>query len=328
MLRTVLELAVMDRQPSIREWFFGDGVWGDIARDTWRTLRGTRHQRPTRWGVSSVRIFKPRITVPTWLRLGRADGRVPIYNFFNRNPAPPDQGYSVRVTHCRDYRGGQHTYDGHLGTDFACTIGTPIVTPAPGVVLRVATDIGYGGLKVCIDHGGGLFTTANHLSRSIVAVGQTVHRGQVVGLSGASGLEFVLCFPWVSPHLHFNTWLDGEAVDPYAMAGETSLWRRPNDPVGWDGEPVPGDEDVRPSGWSASGVEAAIAACRDPELRARALAYDDLPRRAAEILVIRSYAASAFDDFGPLYERQHERRPWLDLPFRPEDYRGAVLPEP
>jgi len=233
----------------------------------------------------------------------------------------------VRVTHCRDFRGGQHTYDGHLGTDFACPVATPIVTPAPGVVLRVATDIGYGGLKVCIDHGAGLFTTANHLSRSAVTVGQCVRRGQVIGLSGASGLEFVFCFPWVAPHLHFNTWLDGESVDPYAAHGETSLWRRANDPVGWDGVPVAGDEAFRPSQWSAEGVDAAIAACRDPYLRARALAFDDLPRRAAEILVIRCYAASAFDDFGPLYESRHERRPWLDLPFRAQDYRGAALPE-
>lgn len=316
----------MDSPVSIREWFFGDGAWGDIARDAWRALRGTPHQRPTRWGVSSVRILKPRIGARTWLRLRRADGRVPVYNLFNRNPAPPDQGYSVRVTHCRDFRGGQHTYDGHLGTDFACPIGTPIVTPAPGVVLRVATDIGYGGLKVCIDHGSGLFSTVNHLSRSAVEVGQTVRRGQGIGLSGASGMEFVLCFPWVAPHVHFNTWLDGEAVDPYAVAGEISLWRRPNDPVGWDGATVEGDDEVRPSRWSAAGVDAAIAACRDPDLRARVRAFDDLPRRAAEILVIRSYAASAFDGFPSLYDNRHERHPWLDLPFRTEDYSGAALP--
>jgi murein DD-endopeptidase MepM/ murein hydrolase activator NlpD len=319
-------MSTMHSRPSVRQWFFGDGNWADIARDAWRTLRGNPHQQPTRWGVSSVRIFKPRIGAATWLRVARADGRVPVYNYYNRNPAPLNQGYSVRVTHCRDYRGGQHTYDGHLGTDFACPIGTPIVTPAPGVVLRVATDIGYGGLKVCIDHGAGLFSTANHLSVCNTYVGQTVRRGDVVGLSGASGLEFVLCFPWVAPHLHFNTWLDGEAVDPYATTGEVSLWRRPNAPVPWDGTPVEGDEPIRPSQWSAEGVDAAIAACRDPELRARALAFEDLDRRAAEVLVIRSYAASAFDDFPPLYERHHERRPWLDLPFRAENYRGAAEP--
>jgi murein DD-endopeptidase MepM/ murein hydrolase activator NlpD len=319
-------MGLMDSKPTLRQWFFGDGRWGDIARDAWRTLRGSPHQQPSRWGVSSVRIFKPRITARTWLRLPRPDGRVPVYNLFNRYPAPSDRGYSVRVTHCRDFLGGQHTYDGHLGTDFACPIGTPIVTPAPGLVLRVATDIGYGGLKVCIDHGRGLFSTANHLSRATVQVGQTVGRGDVVGLSGASGLEFVLCFPWVAPHLHFNTWLDGEAVDPYAAAGEIPLWRHGNDPVPWHGEPVAGDADVRPSRWSAAGVEAAIVACRDPVLRARALARGDLAHRAAEILVIRSYGASAFDGFPPLYESRHHRLPWLDLPFRAQDYRGAALP--
>ena len=38
-------------------------------------------------------------------------------------------------------------------------------------------------------------------------------RGGVIGLSGASGIEFILFFPWVAPHLHLNVWLNGEPIE-------------------------------------------------------------------------------------------------------------------
>ena len=46
----------------------------------------------------------------------------------------------------------------------------------------VACEIDHGGLKVCIDHGQGLFTTSSHLSRTLVGEGELVRRGQVLGL--------------------------------------------------------------------------------------------------------------------------------------------------
>lgn len=276
------------------------------------------------WGPSSVRIFKPRISFPTWLGRTRPDRLVWLYNFFNRVPQPPDQGYSVQVTYCRDFAGGRWTYDGHLGTDFACPVGTPIVAGAEGLVLRVSNELDHGGLKVCIDHGDGLFTTHNHLSRALVRPGDRVSRGQPVGLSGASGLEFVLFFPWVSPHLHYNVWLDGLPVDPFAVHGEESLWLRRN-------EPVPGGDAVspatfEPSTWDPEGVEAAIEACRDEALRAELRAVTPLPQRAAAVLLKRSYRRALFDSLPPLYRDRHERRPRLDLPFRAQDFRGVWLP--
>jgi len=279
----------------------------------------------TMWGPSSVRIFKPRIGLPTWAGRTRRDRCVWLYNFFNRVPQPADQGYSVQVTYCRDFAGGQWTYDGHLGTDFACPVGTPIVAGAPGLVLRVSTELDHGGLKVCVDHGEGLFTTHNHLARALVRAGDRVARGQPVGLSGASGLEFVLFFPWVSPHLHYNVWLDGLPVDPFAVPGEASLWRRRNDPVPL-AEGDNGDASFEPSVWDPDGVEAAIDACRDPGLREQLRAVMPLPQRAAAVLLKRSYRRALFDSLPPLYKARHERRPWLDLPFRASDFRGVWLP--
>jgi murein DD-endopeptidase MepM/ murein hydrolase activator NlpD len=288
-----------------------------------RAAAGTRHQPRNEWGLSSLHIFKPHISIPTWLGRRRADHRVPIYNLFNRVPGPPGAGYSTRVTFARDFRGGRWTYDGHLGTDFACPVGTPLVAAAPGRVVRVHKDLSMGGLKLCIDHGDGLLTTMNHLARELVSVGDRVARGQVVAWSGASGWEFVLFFPWVAPHLHFNTWLDGEPVDPFAAAGETPLWRGGNEPV-----PHAGAEEAgrAATDWDPALVDDAARACRDPAERRRLLAITDVAARAAEVMLLRNYRAALFEARPPLYRERHERRPRLDLPFRGADFVGVALP--
>jgi murein DD-endopeptidase len=308
--------------PGLRD-IFGLRPLGPALAALRRAAAGTRHQPPNQWGLSSLLIFKPRISLPTWLGHRRADRRVPIYNFFNRVPAPFGMGYSTRVTFARDFRGGRWTYDGHLGTDFACPVGTPIVAAAPGRVALVANHMGMGGLKLCLDHGDGLVTTMNHLSRALVRAGERVARGQVVAWSGASGWEFVLFFPWVSPHLHFNTWLDGDPVDPFAAAGETALWRGGNEPTPSSGA---ADADFVATDWDPGLVDDAARACRDPDERARLLAIDDVTARAAETLVLRNYRAALFDARPPLYRERHPRRPSLDLPFRRDDFVGVALP--
>lgn len=296
-------------------------------REARKAIAGSPGTPRTVWGLSSLRIFKPGISLPTWLGHRRRDGRVPVYNFFNREQPPRDAPYSVRVSFCRDFRGGRFTYDSHVGTDFAVPVGTPVVAAAPGLVLRVASELDHGGLKVCIDHGRGLFTTSSHLSRAFVAEGARVQRGDRLGLSGASGIELLLFFPWVAPHLHLNVWLDGEPIDPFARAGEVSMWRRDNDPVPWDGRPVAGDDGFEPSRWDPRGVEASIEACRDPAVRQKARACPTLERRAAEVLFHRVLTPAAFDAFPPLYLERGERRPCLDLPFRAQDFSGTALPE-
>lgn len=297
----------------------------DAAAALRRVLGGSPHVPPTQWDATSTRIFKPAISLPTWLRHTRRDGLVPIYNFFNRVRQPRGEGYSVRVTYARDFRGGRWTYDGHIGTDFACPVGTPVVAAAPGLVLRVASELDRGGLKVCVDHGEGLFTTHNHLARALVREGERVERGQAVGRSGASGLEFVLCFPWVAPHLHFNVMQDGEPVNPFAAGDELSMWRRPNEPVPSPGA-APEDARFRPSEWDAAGVDAGVDACLDPAVRESMRALPTIARRAAELLVLRNYKPTLFSSFPHLYRERFGRAARLNLPFRATDFRGAWLP--
>lgn len=306
---------------------FGLRPLGAALSQGLRAVAGTPYVPANLWGPSSLKIFKPRISLPTWLGRKRADRRVPIYNFVNRVPQPRHEGYSVRVTYARDYRGGDITYDGHIGTDFAVPVGTPVVAPAPGVVLLVFNEMDRGGLKVCIDHGEGLFTSANHLARALVSVGERVHRGQTIGLSGASGMEFVLFFPWVAPHVHFNAVLNGEPVDPFAAEGEESLWRSHNDPVPFDGTPDPSDAWFEASVFDPDGVDAALAACRDPAVRAALRAIEPLPSRAAAVLVQRNYRPPMFEAFPELYLRRYQRRPRLDLMFRAEDFCGIAYPD-
>jgi murein DD-endopeptidase len=300
---------------------FGLSPAGPALADARRALLGTPFAPRVQWGPSSALIFQPWVSLPTWLGRVRPDRKLPIYNFFNRVKGPAGGGYSTRVTYARDFLGGRRTYDGHLGTDFACPVGTPLVAAAPGVVLRVANDMAMGGLKVCIDHGRGVFTTMNHLARTFVAVGDRVARGQVVALSGASGMEFVLCFPWVSPHLHFNTWLDGEPVDPFALPGEEALWLGGNQPSPHRG---PARDDFEATEWDEAETARALAGCKDPEQRARIAALPEPARRAAEILVLAAYRPSMFEEVPRLYRERHARVPLLDLPFRAADFDGVA----
>src|SRR5262245_2215382 len=244
-------------------------------------FRGAEGVPPSRFDASSLGIFQPGLALRTWLGRRRTDRRVPIYNLFNRTPTPIADGWSVRKTQVRDFRGGTLTYDSHNGTDFAVPPGTVVVAAAPGRVLRFSSEFNRGGLKVFVDHGRGLVTTSNHLGRALVRVGDLVRRGQPIALSGASGIDMLLMFPWNVPHVHFNVWLNGEPVDPFATPGEESIWRRANDPVPDDGG---SGDDAAPTAWDAATVDAAIAACDVAAVRDALRAIEPLDVRAMAVL--------------------------------------------
>lgn len=302
---------------------FGLSPVGTRLREALLAFRGDGHTPPARFDHTSLRMFRPRMALPLWA--GRAaHGRlVPIYNLVNRAERPrPEEGWSVRVTNARDFLGTQLTYDSHNGTDFAVPLGTVVVAAAPGVVRRVSSEFNRGGLKVFIDHGAGLVTSSNHLGRSMVTVGERVARGQPIALSAYSGIDGLSTFPFGAPHVHFNVWLDGEYVDPFAAPGETSLWRAGN----W---PVPsreGDDATPPSDWDHAAVERAIEAAWTPELRAGLRAISDPDERAMAVLFQQNYYPTRFRELPRLYAVSHERAPRLDLPFRSEDFDGIWFP--
>jgi murein DD-endopeptidase len=88
------------------------------------------------------------------------------------------------------------------GTDYAVATGTPVKAIADGKITRVVpTFAGSGGRMVFIDFGNGYNADYLHLSRIDVTAGQVVKKGDVLGLSGASGLGKENGY---GPHLHLS----------------------------------------------------------------------------------------------------------------------------
>lgn len=94
----------------------------------------------------------------------------------------------------------------HEGIDVAAPLGAEIEAPAAGTVTDVRWEDGYGNF-LTIDHGYGLVTRYAHCSKILVVRGQRVKRGQKIALVGATGLA-------TGPHLHYEVWLNGKAIDP------------------------------------------------------------------------------------------------------------------
>jgi murein DD-endopeptidase MepM/ murein hydrolase activator NlpD len=94
----------------------------------------------------------------------------------------------------------------HTGLDFRASTGDPVRATANGKVASSGWAGGYGRM-VEIDHGNGLSTRYGHLSEINVKVGDVIKIGQVIGAVGSTGRS-------TGPHLHYETRIDGEAVDP------------------------------------------------------------------------------------------------------------------
>ena len=94
----------------------------------------------------------------------------------------------------------------HTGLDFRAATGDPVRATANGKVASSGWAGGYGRM-VEIDHGNGLSTRYGHLSEISVKVGDLIKIGQVIGAVGSTGRS-------TGPHLHYETRIDGEAVDP------------------------------------------------------------------------------------------------------------------
>ncbi|MFN2572169.1 MAG: M23 family metallopeptidase, partial [Gemmatimonadales bacterium] len=94
----------------------------------------------------------------------------------------------------------------HSGLDIAGRRGDPVRVSNRGVVALIG-DFFYGGTSIYVHHGEGLMTVYHHLSRVLVAVGDTVKRGQIIGRVGATGRV-------TGPHLHWQAQYGGIAFEP------------------------------------------------------------------------------------------------------------------
>jgi murein DD-endopeptidase MepM/ murein hydrolase activator NlpD len=102
----------------------------------------------------------------------------------------------------------------HKGMDFAAPYGTPIHAATDGVVSYAGWHGGHGKY-VKLKHNGSIATGYAHMSRFAVKAGQRVSRGQVIGYVGSTGLS-------TGPHLHYELYKNGAAVNPKSVSFTTT----------------------------------------------------------------------------------------------------------
>jgi len=153
-----------------------------------------------------VRGGKQKLSMIEW----NVDGRV---QWFEASGAGETRGGMVRPTNGRQTSGfgmRRHPILGykrmHSGVDFGGGYGAPIYAVSDGVVSIAGRHGGFGNF-VKLSHGGGVGTGYGHMSRIAVRPGQRVNRGQVIGYIGSTGLS-------TGPHLHFEVYRNGVAVNP------------------------------------------------------------------------------------------------------------------
>ncbi|MCK5456966.1 MAG: M23 family metallopeptidase [Melioribacteraceae bacterium] len=94
----------------------------------------------------------------------------------------------------------------HNGVDFLPYYNTPVYAPGGGIIEYVGRNGGFGKM-VIINHGFGYKTRYAHLNKYKVKKGQKVKRGDLIGLTGNSGLS-------TGPHLHYEVRHNGIALNP------------------------------------------------------------------------------------------------------------------
>lgn len=206
-----IEASVASAQTSLRS------VVSEIGLDPDRLVAGAR--QPGQGGPfvpanldpkagpfeASVVRLQPRISVIE--RLRTVVTALPV-----RRPMGPEAEQSSPFGHRLDpFTRGLAM---HTGLDFRAEHGSPVRTAGAGRVVMAEYNGGYGNM-VEIDHGHGLTTRYAHLSQMLVSEGQQVAAGAVVGRVGSTGRS-------TGPHLHYETRVDGDAVDPqrFIRAGQ------------------------------------------------------------------------------------------------------------
>jgi murein DD-endopeptidase MepM/ murein hydrolase activator NlpD len=117
----------------------------------------------------------------------------------------PTQGYLIRGYGVKSdpFTGEQKL---HSGLDISNRIGTPVVVTAAGTVVSTSYQSGLGN-TIVVDHGNGFQTVYGHLSQFKVREGQSVKRGELIGLIGNTGYS-------TGPHLHYEVLKFGGTLNP------------------------------------------------------------------------------------------------------------------
>ncbi|MFK7824353.1 MAG: M23 family metallopeptidase [Oligoflexales bacterium] len=104
----------------------------------------------------------------------------------------------------------------HKAIDIASPVGTPIIAPADGVVIFSGAKAGFGNFIMVAHYGYGIVTRYGHNAQNMVQAGQKIERGEQLATVGMTGRT-------TGPHLHYEIWVNGEAVNPRKFILDTSV---------------------------------------------------------------------------------------------------------
>lgn len=187
---------------------------GEGRRTITRTLEILAYPFPEEvlhFDPATGKLLDPAITGPELTTLNAIfAGRTPDKYWDGQFKMPLDG--KVRITsyfatrRCYDCPDGSQPTTYHGGMDMAAVEGSPVRAPARGKII-FAGKLEVRGNVVIIDHGLGVFSLFAHNSKLVAKVGQMVEKGDVVSLSGNTGLSN-------GPHLHWEVHVSGPPVEP------------------------------------------------------------------------------------------------------------------
>lgn len=180
---------IVERYIKISQAFFGvqrltlpkDKV--DLTPEILKRVTIEQTRLSALWPVINEKLWKGRFIMPVNSSITSAFGMKRIINKEERSP--------------------------HSGIDIKADEGTPIAAPNNGRVALI-DDQFFGGKTIVIDHGYGIYSIFNHLSKIAVSDGQLVKRGNIIGHTGSTGRA-------TGPNLHWGVRLQGERINPVSL---------------------------------------------------------------------------------------------------------------
>lgn len=180
--------------------------------------------QPKEYAAQHLTLTNKRMVDPTASDLKRIEREQKIlqraFQTWSEAPAPPlrfdlpARGQLSSPFGLRRFFNNQPRQP-HSGLDIAAPTGAPIVAPAAGTVIETGNYF-FNGNTVFLDHGQGLITMYNHLSRISVIKGKRVARGDKIGEIGMTGRV-------TGPHLHWTVSLNNARVDPALFLSRAAL---------------------------------------------------------------------------------------------------------
>ncbi len=195
-----------------------------IKNDEWYTTKQVVHQE----GTTGHRERNDIVTYENGIEVARELAHETI--MVESTPAIIEQGTITPPTYIKPLAGGHFTSGFgrrwgrmHKGVDWGCPIGTTVYASSAGTVVSAGYSKGYGN-NVVISHPDGRMTRYAHNSKLLVSAGQWVEQGQSIALSGSTGRS-------TGPHVHFEIYINGVAVNPLNYIGQLCYNKRKKEPL-------------------------------------------------------------------------------------------------